>query len=85
MSVLGVNSDLAWLQATDHSGEVYICQGLSHTHSALYPSQQRLLGSSCALLYICTHNTVYKRFVLPLSFAGSKGERDLHYFREHLA
>lgn len=85
MSVLGVNSDLAWLQATDPSDEVYICQGLSHTHSALYPSQQGLSGSSCALLYMCTHNRAYEHFVLPLSSEASKGERDLHYFREHLA
>lgn len=85
MSVLGVNSDLAWLQATDRSDEVYICQGLSHTHSALYPSRQGLSGSSCALLYMCTHNTVYEHSVLPLSFEGSKGESDLHYFREHFS
>lgn len=50
------------------------------TCGALYASRQ---GSSRALLSMCTHNPVYERSC-PASFPWRQ-QRNLHYFRGHLA
>lgn len=84
MPALAVSSAPAWLHSLAHSGEVCVCQGLSQTHRALSPSWQGVWDSSCPLLYMCTHNTACECRVLPPPFE-SKGQRDLHYFKEHLA
>lgn len=56
MSVLGVNSDLSWLQATDGSGKVYRWQILSRTHSALY-LPNKVCQAPPVLCFICIHTT----------------------------
>lgn len=76
---LGVSSALAWLHGTAGRGQVCVCQGSLHTHSALYPSWQVPPVLCC----VCVHTTVCECLVLPPPFE-SKGQRDLHYFKEHL-
>lgn len=79
MAALGVGCALAWLHSFAHSGQVCICQGLSQT-----PPPDKGCEVPAVLCCVCTHNTVCEHLVLLLPFE-SKGQRDLHDFKENLA